>query len=175
VGPVGKKGRPPIGKVREWYVESRHLQGCSPRLYRLRTGELTPVSKYWTHRSHVGVMGPVCLVAGCQQKLVFSPLSHWLLWERSWVWTRGSDGRRAVDYVRSPFSRGQWICTNLLMTFTKGCYMLTTWDTYDRWPYADWAWEACGMLVGFSPAGCTLIQIIATLGYEFRLFAAVIT
>jgi hypothetical protein len=30
-------------------------------------------------------------------------------------------------------------------------------------------------LVWFSPAGCTSIQIIMTLRYEYRLFAAVIT
>jgi hypothetical protein len=33
-------------KGREWYVESRHLQGCSPRLCRLRTDGLAPVRKY---------------------------------------------------------------------------------------------------------------------------------
>jgi hypothetical protein len=27
---------------REWYVESKHLQGCSPRLCRLRTDGLAP-------------------------------------------------------------------------------------------------------------------------------------
>jgi hypothetical protein len=59
-------------------VESRHLQGYSPRLCRLRTDWLASVSKYWTYRLHVGVMGPVSLVAGYQQKL---------LWERSWVQT----------------------------------------------------------------------------------------
>jgi hypothetical protein len=30
-------------------------------------------------------------------------------------------------------------------------------------------------LVGFSPVWCTSIRITATLGYEYRLFAAVIT
>jgi hypothetical protein len=30
-------------------------------------------------------------------------------------------------------------------------------------------------LIGFSPAGCTSMQIAATLGYEYRLFVAVIT
>jgi hypothetical protein len=33
---------------------------------------------------------------------------HWLARERNWVWTRGSVGRRVVDYVGSPFSRKQW-------------------------------------------------------------------
>jgi hypothetical protein len=64
-------------------------------------------------------MGPVSLVVDCQQKLDFSPLLHWLLWERSWLRTHGLVNRRAVDCVRSPFSRGQWICSNLLMTRQK--------------------------------------------------------
>jgi hypothetical protein len=68
------------------------------------------------YRSHAGVMGPVSLVTGCQQNIVFSPLPHLLLWERSWVQARESDGRRAVDCVGSLSSRGQWICSNQLMT-----------------------------------------------------------
>jgi hypothetical protein len=35
----------------------RFLYG-SPRLYRLRTEGLVPVSKYWTYRSHAGVYEP---------------------------------------------------------------------------------------------------------------------
>jgi hypothetical protein len=31
------------------------------------------------------------------------------------------------------------------------------------------------VLIGFSPAGCTSIRIVVTLGYEYRLFVAVIT
>jgi hypothetical protein len=50
--------------------------------------------------------------------------------------------------------------------YVKGCYALTVWDTYDVGPYADWAWKACGVLVGFSPAGYTSIRIAMTLGYE---------
>jgi hypothetical protein len=40
------KGRHVVEKVGEWYMESRHLKGCSPRLCRLRTDGLTHVSKY---------------------------------------------------------------------------------------------------------------------------------
>jgi hypothetical protein len=55
--PLGGKWGPLVGKVGEWYVESWHLQGCSPRLCRLRTDGLAPKSgMYW---SHAGVMGPV--------------------------------------------------------------------------------------------------------------------
>jgi hypothetical protein len=64
-------------------------------------------------------MGPVSLVVGCQQKLDFFPLLHWLLWERSWVQTHGSVSQCAMDYVGSPSFRGQWICSNLLMTVRK--------------------------------------------------------
>jgi hypothetical protein len=106
VGPVGGKERPSVGKVDEWYVESRRLQGCSIRLCRLRTDGLAPASKYWTYWSHAGVLGLIRLVAGCQQKLVFFPLPHWLLLERSWVWTYGSDSRRVVDCVKSILLRG---------------------------------------------------------------------
>jgi hypothetical protein len=71
------------------------------------------------YRSHAGNMGLVSLVAGCQQKLDFSPLLHWLLWERSWVQTCGSVSRRAIDCVGCPSSQGQWICSNLLTTTRK--------------------------------------------------------
>jgi hypothetical protein len=73
--PIGGKWRQLVGKVGEWYVLSRHLQGCSPYLCRLRTDGLAPVSKYWMYRSHAGVYGPVswssCVtlgqfVFGCQ-------------------------------------------------------------------------------------------------------------
>jgi hypothetical protein len=97
-------------------VVSRHLQGCSPCLCRLRTDGLAPVSKYWTYRSHAGDMCLISLVVSCQQKLDFSSLLHWLLWKRSWVRTRGSVGQRDGDYVGSPSSQVQWICSNLLTT-----------------------------------------------------------
>jgi hypothetical protein len=42
VGPLVEKWRPLVGKVGEWYVESWHLQGCSPRICRLRTDGLAP-------------------------------------------------------------------------------------------------------------------------------------
>jgi hypothetical protein len=113
--------RPSVGKVGEWYVESQCLQGCSPHLCWLRTDGLAPASKYWTYLSHAGDMGPISLVASCQQKIVFSPLPHWLLWERSWVRTCGSDGHRAADCVWSPSSRGSgsvqicwWLSERLL-------------------------------------------------------------
>jgi hypothetical protein len=118
-GALGGKWRQLVGKVEEWYVANWHLQDCSPRLYWLRTDGLAPASKYWTYGSHVGDMDPVSPVVGYQQKLDFFPLHHWLLWERSWVWTRGSVSQRAVDYVGSTSSRVQWICSNLLTILWK--------------------------------------------------------
>jgi hypothetical protein len=52
-------------------------------------------------------MGPINLVVGRRQELGLRPLLHWLAWERSWVWTRGSISRHVVDYVRSHFSQEQ--------------------------------------------------------------------
>jgi hypothetical protein len=48
---------------------SRHLQGCNPRLSRLRTDGLAPASKYLTYRSHAGDMSSVSLVASCRQRV----------------------------------------------------------------------------------------------------------
>jgi hypothetical protein len=70
-------------------------------------------------------MGPVSLVVNCQQKLDFSPLLHWLLWERSWVRTLGSVNRRAVDYVGSPFFSGAVDLFKSIDGYVKDCYMWT--------------------------------------------------
>jgi hypothetical protein len=114
-----ESGELSIGKVGECDVESKHLQCCSPRLCPLWTYRLAPVSKYWMYWSRTEDMGPISLVAGCQQKLIFFPLLQWLLWERSWIRTHGPVSRRAVDWVGSPSSREQWIYSNLLMTTRK--------------------------------------------------------
>jgi hypothetical protein len=45
-GSPGKSGGPSVGKGRKNDVESWHLQGCSPRLCRLRTDGLALMSKY---------------------------------------------------------------------------------------------------------------------------------
>jgi hypothetical protein len=170
-----ERGGLPVGKVGEWYVESRRRQGCSPRLCRLRTDGLTPVSKYWTYRSHAGDMSPVSLVACHRHKLCLSLLLHWLAWERNWVRTCGSVSQHAMDWVGSPFFSGAVGSIQIYQRLVKGCYVLTTWDTYGRWPYVDWSWNACSVLVGFPPARCTSIRIAVTLGYEYRLFMTVIT
>jgi hypothetical protein len=58
-GPLGESGDKWLGRSGSGYVASRHLQVCSPRLYRLRIIRLTPASKYWTYRLHAGDMGSV--------------------------------------------------------------------------------------------------------------------
>jgi hypothetical protein len=68
--------------------------------------------------------------------------------------------------VGSTFSQEQCICPTLLMTHERLQRM------GDR-PHEVYAGRTCTsvgsvhvVLVGFSPAGCTSIQITATLGYE---------
>jgi hypothetical protein len=136
-----KSEGPSIGKVGECAMASQHLQGCSPRLCWLRTDGLTPTSKYWTYRLHASDMGLVSLVA-CHQQVP------------------GWEVKLGALFLRSSASIQPcwWL--------VKGCYTWTTWDTYGRGPYADRAWKACGVLVGFSSTRCTSIQIIVTLRYK---------
>jgi hypothetical protein len=84
-GSLGGKWRPPVGKVREWYVESWHIQGCSPHLCQLRTDGLAPVSKYWTYRSHAGVYGP-------SKSSSWLTTGAWLTPTASLVWLRRETG-----------------------------------------------------------------------------------
>jgi hypothetical protein len=44
--PLGESGDNWLGRSGSGYVASWHLQGCSPRLCRLRTVRLAPASKY---------------------------------------------------------------------------------------------------------------------------------
>jgi hypothetical protein len=160
------KGIQLIGKVRKWYVESRHLEGCSPRLCRLRTDGLAPVSKYWIYRSHAGDIGLVNIVVGRQQELGLRPLLHWLARERSWVWTRGSVSRRVVDCVGSIFSQELWdLSKSVGVSWKVAMYG----DRLQK-AYTGHTWTGVGsvhvVLVRFSPAGCTSIRITATLWYE---------
>jgi hypothetical protein len=111
-------------------------------------------------------MGPVNLVVGHRQELGLRPLLHWLVRERSWVQTRGSVSRRAVDCVGSPFSQEQWDLSKFVGTSRK----VATYGDRPREAYAGRTWtgmgSVCVMLVGFSPAGCASIRIAATLKYE---------
>jgi hypothetical protein len=70
-GLLGESGGPSIGKGRESDMESRDLQGGSPRLCQLWTNGLAPMSKYWTYWSHAEDMG---LVKWCS----LLPTDAWL-------------------------------------------------------------------------------------------------
>jgi hypothetical protein len=111
-------------------------------------------------------MGPVNLVVGHRQELALRPLLHWLVQERSWVRTRGSVSRCAVNYVGSPFSRKQWDLSKSVGASQK----FATYGDHPREAYAGRTWTGVGsvrvVLVGFSLTGCTSIRIVATLRYE---------
>jgi hypothetical protein len=108
-GPLGGKCTTVDWESQGVVLASQHLQGCSPRLCRLRTDGLAPVSKYWMYRSHAGDMSPVNLVTCHQQMLGFVPTASRLAQERNWVWTNGLVSRCAMDYTGSPFSQEQYV------------------------------------------------------------------
>jgi hypothetical protein len=55
----------------------------------------------------------------------------------------------------------------------KGCLRRPR-EMYGLGSYVNQVWKACGVLIRFLPTECTSIRIAATLGYEYRLFVAVI-
>jgi hypothetical protein len=137
----------------------------SPRLCRLRTEGLVPGSKYWTYRSHVSDMDPVSPVADRPQVLGLSLLLQWLSWERNWGESHGPLNR-AERWSREHFFLGAIVSVQPCRWLVKGCHV--------RGPpqeaYIGRTWTGVGsvrvVLVEFSPAGCTLIRITVTLGYE---------
>jgi hypothetical protein len=153
-GPLGEKGRQLVGKVGEWYVESQHLQGCSPRHQVLNV----PIACWWYW---------------------LGKLSSWLPTE--WLYPHyfnGCLGRETgygpIDRPASVlwivsgalFSQEQWLCPSLLMTSQK----VATYGECPQEAYTRHMWIGVRnvhvMLVGLSPVGCTSIRITATLGYE---------
>jgi hypothetical protein len=163
--PLGGKWKLLVGNVEECDVESRHLQGCSPCLCRLRIDGLAlgeqvlkvPITCRWfglgkssSRLSTKAWLFPTTSMVGLGEKLgMDSRITQpgWgLCWEPFFL--------EAVDLLKS------------VDDLAKGCYMWTTWDTYGRGSYVDRVWKACDVLVGFSPVGCTSIRIAVTLGYE---------
>jgi hypothetical protein len=154
-----------LGRSGSGYMVNQHLQGCSPRLCRLRTIRLASASKYWTYRSHAGDMGPVSLLVSCQHELDFSPLLF------------GCCGREAgygpVDRMTVMLS----IVSEAILLRCSGSIQICWW-LYEMLLYVDrvryvWSWTIHGLSVEsvwrvgrFSPTGCTSIRIAATLGYE---------
>jgi hypothetical protein len=166
-----KRGGPSVGK---WSVESRHLHGCSSYLCRLRTDGLAPTSKYCPYRSHAGDMGSVSLLDDRQHNVGFAPTASLVdprekLGTDSWI-------SQSVCCVlcREPFFSGAVALLNSVDDYAKGCYALHmryVWSGIIHRPSVGYVWR-----VGrISPVRCTSIRITATLGYEYRLFVAVIT
>jgi hypothetical protein len=162
----GHLGRPvehSEGKGGESAVVILRFLCGSPRLCRLRTEGLVPVSKYWTYRSHDDVYGPGKASSWLP---TYAWLCPWLARKRNWIWTHRSINRRAMDCVRSPFSREQWRCSNLLMTTWK----VATYGDCPHEAYTGHTWTGMGsvrvVLIRFSPVWCTSIRITVTLRYE---------
>jgi hypothetical protein len=156
-------------------MESWYLQGYSPCLCQLRTDGLAPTSKYWTYRSHVGDMGPVSLVVGRQQKVCFAPTAILV-----------GSGEKLGSDPRIDQSMCYWLCQEpffsrvvALLNSVDDSWKVIMYCDYQQKAYTGHTWTGVGsihvMLIGFSPTGCTSIRITVTLGYEYRLFAAVIT
>jgi hypothetical protein len=164
VEPLGESGDSWLGRSGSGYVASQHLQGCSPRLCRLRTVQLAPMNKYWTYRWHAGDIGPVswcsCVTIGPKPLSLTPGLSH---------------GRR-----NEVTQDDDWASLSLVAKTSSRCRGMfrlcgSQWKvvTYRDCPQKTYTGCACtgvrsvrGVLVGFSLAGCTSIRIAATLGYE---------
>jgi hypothetical protein len=156
-------------------MESRHLQGCSPRVCRLRTDGLTPVRKYWLHRSHVGVYG-------------HNNHSSWLP-TGAWICPHyfigisgeklGTDPRigqpACCGLCREPFSREQWLCSTLLMTTWKVaiCGPHEIRMVLDHMQTERGKCVACWS--GFPLEGVHQFESLRLLDTSNRLFVAVIT
>jgi hypothetical protein len=161
-------------KFGECDVESRHLQDCSPRLCRLRTDELASWAS--TERTdHMLVYGPDKPSIMLSTEGDFTPTASMVASERETGY--GPTNRSAIVlWIRlgAFFFAGAVTLFIAIDDFAKGFYTQTTWGRYGQEPYVNCVWKACDVLVGFFPIRCTLIWITATLGYEYRLFVAVI-
>jgi hypothetical protein len=140
----------------DWIIGDRlgPLVGCSP------------LSNYWTYRSHAGYMDPVSLVICCRQKLDLRLLLHWL---------------RVGEKLDGDLQIGQptgWGCS-LKFFFLRSSEIHPNLSiTHERLLCVDrvrYIWSGiirglsvgCTLLVGrVCTAGCTSIRIAATLGYE---------
>jgi hypothetical protein len=119
-------------------MQSRHLQGCSTRLCRLRTDGLTPMSKYWAYRSHAGVYGPSKSSNLSSTESGFTPhcFNVWL--------------GREIGY--EPMNRSAvvlWIVSGALFLGSSGS-VHCCWRWLKRLLYVDhvgyvWSWIICGL------------------------------
>jgi hypothetical protein len=115
-----ERGGPLIGKVGEWCVQSRHLQGCIPHLCQLRTDGLAPVRKYWTYWSHADDIGPVSQVACCRQ--MFDFLHYFIGWLRRETGYGPMDRSAGVLWIVSgTLFLGSSDSVQLCRRLVKGC------------------------------------------------------
>jgi hypothetical protein len=146
------------------YVASRNLQGCSPRLCRLRTVQLALATKYWMYRSHAGDMGPVswcnCVTIGPKPLSPTPGLSHG---RRNEV--TQDDGWASLSLI----AKTSFGCRGMFWLCECQCKVVT----YGNCPQKVYVGRARtgvgsvhGVLVGFSPVWCTSIWIVVTLEYE---------
>jgi hypothetical protein len=122
--PLGGKWRPLVGKVREWYVESWHLQGRSPRLCRLRTDGLDPRASI-EHIDHILVYGP-------SKPCTLSSTEAWLKHTASLAdlgEKLGMDPQigqpTCRGLCREPFFSGAVGSVQICQRLAKGCYTWT--------------------------------------------------
>jgi hypothetical protein len=106
-------------------VESWHLQGCRPRLCRLRIDGLTlheqvlnvPIACWYT--------GLVSLVAYRQQRVALPPLLQWLPRGEK-LGTDPQIGQSSCcELCQEPFFSGEVALSITIDDFTIGCYALT--------------------------------------------------
>jgi hypothetical protein len=138
--PLVGKWRPSVGKVREWYVASRHLQGCSPRLCHLRTDGLTPVSKYWTYQSHADVYRP-------SKSSSWLPTVAWLYPHCFIGWLMRETGYGPIDRSADML----WIVLGAIFLGSSDPAQLCWW-LHERLLYVDhvryvWSWTIHGLSV----------------------------
>jgi hypothetical protein len=136
-GATRGKGRQLIGMVGEWVCGSRHLQDCSPRLCRLRSVRLAPMSKYWTYRSHASDMGLVNLVACCWWMFGFL---HCFI-----GWLGRATGYGLVDWsadvlgiVSGVLFLGSSDSVQLCRRLVESCNVRGPPARSVRWAYMDW-------------------------------------
>jgi hypothetical protein len=131
---------------------------CSPRMCRLRTEGLVPVNKYWMYHSHASDMGPVSLVVCCQKMFGFLHcFIGWLERENGY-----GPADRSTDVL--------WIVSGVISLGSGDSWKVAMYGDRPQEAYTGRMWtgieSVCIVLVGFSPAGCTSIRIIVTLGYD---------
>jgi hypothetical protein len=94
-------------------------------------------------------MGPVNLIAHCQQMVGFTPTASMAaMGEKLGMNPRIGQPLRCRS-GREPCFLRVVALSIVVDDYTKGCYVRITWDTYGWGPYVDWAWDVCSVLIRF--------------------------